>query len=669
MLGTYRPMDAIVHTHPLRAVLTELRQHDQCAELVLDYLSEAAVTAYLCQRFGDPRLAAALAHVLHRRTQGNPLFLIAVVDELLRQQVVREASVGWEVWGALDTIARIVPANLRALIELQLAHLSPEDQALLEAASVAGVEFTAAAVAASLTHADEAVETRCKALAHQGQFLQVRGRAEWPDGTVTAAYRFGHALYQDVLYQRIPAGHQTRWHARIGARLAHSFGEGAGEMAAAVALHCVRGGLWRQAVPYLQQAARRAAYQEAVAYFEQALAALARLPEHRDTLEQVIDLRFDLRNALQPLNALAQISDHLRAAETLAERLGDPQRLGRIASQLCIYFLDIGAPERAMVAGQRALALATAGGAFDVQVTAQIYLGLAYHAVGDFRQALDISRQATASLTGARCYERYAMASLPAVVARFCMVRCLAELGGFDEGIRVGEDAVQIAEAADYPYSTAAALMFVGFLYRRQGDLRKAVPVLERSLALAQRANIPRFFPMIASSLIAAYTLGGRVAEAAPLLEQIRVHMATGSRVVYHALVLIELSEACLLAGYVDEACTLVERLLELSRTHTGRGYQAHACRLLGDVARHRAPPNAEQATAHYRQALTLAEALGMRPLQAHCRLGLGTIYLQTGRRARAHAELSAAVRLYRAMAMTCWRPQAEAALVQVEAP
>ena len=90
ILGTYRPVDAIVQAHPLRTVLTELQQHGQCVELALDYLSEAEVAAYLGQRFGGTRLAADLARVLHQRTHGNPLFLIAVVDELVRQQVVIE---------------------------------------------------------------------------------------------------------------------------------------------------------------------------------------------------------------------------------------------------------------------------------------------------------------------------------------------------------------------------------------------------------------------------------------------------------------------------------------------------------------------------------------------------------------------------------------------------
>jgi tetratricopeptide (TPR) repeat protein len=157
-------------------------------------------------------------------------------------------------------------------------------------------------------------------------------------------------------------------------------------------------------------------------------------------------------------------------------------------------------------------------------------------------------------------------------------------------------------------------LYCVGLFYRRQGVLQKAIPMLERGLALSQSADIPLTFPMTASLLSAAYALAGRTAEALPLLDQMLERLATGRRMLQHALVITELSEACLLVGRVDEASALAERLLDLSNTHTGHGYQAHACRLLGEVARRREPPDIDQATTHYRQALTLAEEVGSAP-------------------------------------------------------
>jgi tetratricopeptide (TPR) repeat protein len=403
-----------------------------------------------------------------------------------------------------------------------------------------------------------------------------------------------------------------------------------------------------------------------VTYFEQALAALAQLPEHRDTLEQAIDLRLDLHNALHPLGEQARLFDQLRAAEALAERLGDDQRLGRIVSWLCIYFSAMGEYDRAIAASQRALALATTSGAFDVQVVSQTILGQVYYAGGDFRQALDYARRAMALLTGEQRYTNFGIVALPAVSSRGYVAGCLAELEGFAEGSGVVQEAVQIAEAAEQPFSIAAVLIFVGLLYRRKGDVHKATPALERGLALCQSANIPRLFPVAAAFLSAAYALAGRAVEALPLLGQALEHVVPGRRVIFQALVLTELSEALFLVGRVDEASALAERLLELSRTLPGRGYQAHALRLLGEAAARGAPPEAEQAATYYCQALALADELGMRPLQAHCHLGLGTLYVKVGRVEQARAELSAAIEMYRAMDMAFWLPQAEAALALV---
>jgi tetratricopeptide (TPR) repeat protein len=191
--------------------------------------------------------------------------------------------------------------------------------------------------------------------------------------------------------------------------------------------------------------------------------------------------------------------------------------------------------------------------------------------------------------------------------------------------------------------------------------------MLEQGLALCQTASIALFSPVAVSTLGVAYAFVGRTTEALSLLNQMLESIAPGSYTIYQGPVLAELSEAYLFVSRVDEASTLGGRLLELSHTHTGRGYQAHAYRLLGDIAMRREPPDVDQATAHYRQALALAEELGMRPLQAHCHRSLGMLYATTGQRAQACIELATAIALYRAMDMTFWLPQTEVALAQVE--
>jgi tetratricopeptide (TPR) repeat protein len=185
-------------------------------------------------------------------------------------------------------------------------------------------------------------------------------------------------------------------------------------------------------------------------------------------------------------------------------------------------------------------------------------------------------------------------------------------------------------------------------------------------MGICQDEDMPAFFSMMAAHLGAAYTLAGRVADAVPLLTQAMEQAIAIEMVAHQAICGLSLGEAQLLAGRLEEAHTLAERVLAHARAHGERGHEAYALRLLGEIAAHRAPPQVEPAKTHYRQALALAEELGMRPLQAHCHLGLGTLYVQMGRPEPARAALTAAIALYRSMEMTFWLPQAEAALIQM---
>jgi tetratricopeptide (TPR) repeat protein len=163
------------------------------------------------------------------------------------------------------------------------------------------------------------------------------------------------------------------------------------------------------------------------------------------------------------------------------------------------------------------------------------------------------------------------------------------------------------------------------------------------------------------------YSLYGRVTDAVPLLTRATEQAIALEMIGYQARCRLPLGEAQMLAGRLEEAHVHAERALAHTCEYQERGNQAYALHLLGDIAARCEPPDIEQAEAHYQHALALAEELGMRPLQAHCHRGLGTLYATTGQREQAHAALSAAIALYRAMAMTFWLPQAEAALAQVE--
>jgi tetratricopeptide (TPR) repeat protein len=271
------------------------------------------------------------------------------------------------------------------------------------------------------------------------------------------------------------------------------------------------------------------------------------------------------------------------------------------------------------------------------------------------------------SLEGAPRHERFGQVILPAVSSRAWLAVCHAELGLFAEGRALGEEGLQIAEAMAQPASLMRAAWGVGLLSLRQGDLARALPRLERSLRICQDADLPAFFPWLAAALGEMYTLTGRVADAVPLLTQALEQTTARDSIDLQTLCLLPLGEAHVLAGRWEEAHALAEHTLALTRTHQERGHQAYALRLLGAIAARREPPEVEPAAVHYRQALVLAEELGMRPLQAHCHRSLGMLYAMIAQQEQAHTALSTAMEMYQAMDMTFWLPQTEAALAQVE--
>jgi tetratricopeptide (TPR) repeat protein len=272
-----------------------------------------------------------------------------------------------------------------------------------------------------------------------------------------------------------------------------------------------------------------------------------------------------------------------------------------------------------------------------------------------------------ASLEGPRRRERFGQVILPAVVSRVWLAWCHAELGTFTEGRILADEGLQIAETAAHPGSLMVASWGIGLLALRQGNLPLALPRLEQAVSFCQDADLPWWFSWTAPALGAAYTMAGRIADALSLLTQALEQTTTMARVDFQVFCRLVFGEAQLLAGRLAEAHALAEETLALARAHQERGHQAYALRLLGDIAAQRDPPERDNAETYYQQAFTLAEELGMRPLVANCHLGIGKLYLKTGRQEQARAELSAAIEIYHTMHMTFWLTQAEAALAMTD--
>jgi class 3 adenylate cyclase/tetratricopeptide (TPR) repeat protein len=631
-------------------------------QLRLDPLPPESAQELLDTLLGNDAGLLPLKQRLIAQTEGNPFFLEESVRTLVETGVLLGEPGAYRLAQALPTIQ--VPATVQAVLAARIDRLPPEEKRLLQTAAVIGTEVPFALLPA-IGELSEAELRRGLGHLQGAEFLYETSL--FPE----LEYTFKHALTHEVAYGSLLLERRRGLHATIVSAIERLYADRLTEQVERLAQHAFRGEVWDKAVAYCRQAGTRAlarsALREAWACFEQALAALTHLPESRATQEQAIDLRFGLRNALMELGEMRQMLDYLREAKILAETIDDQPRLGRVSAYMCRYFREMGDHDGAVASGQHALAAAETLGDFALQVMAHHHLGVAYHTLGDHRRAMELLRSNVEALAGDLIRERFGLSGLPAVLSRAWLVRCLAELGAFPEGVAHGEEAVRIAEAVDHPLSLVHAYLGVGFLSLRQRDLFRAIPALERCLDLCRVYNILIWFRETAAALGCAYAFSGRVAEALPLLEQVEQRGAAMGTMGGQSLRVGYLSEAYLLAGRLEDATALTGRALDLSRRHKERGHLAWALRLLGEITTHQAPPKSEPAESHYRQALTLANELGMRPLQAHCHLGLGTLHARIGRPEQARAELSAAIGLYRAMEMTFWLPQAEAALVEVE--
>jgi class 3 adenylate cyclase/tetratricopeptide (TPR) repeat protein len=622
------------------------------SQLRLDALPPESAGELLSALLGDDPALEPLKGLLVKR--GNPFFIEESIRTLVETGALAGERGAYRLTRPIQAIE--VPATVQVILAARIDRLSAEDKRLLQTASVIGKDVPFVLLHAVAETAEDAVQ---RGLTHlqAAEFLYETRLFPEPE------YTFKHALTHDVTYGTLLQERRKALHARIVAAIERFYPDRLTEHVERLAHHAVRGEIWEQAVTYLHQAGAKAfarsANREAVTCFEQALTALGHLPETRETLERAIDLRFDLRTALFPLGNFERIFGCLREAERLAKTLDDQRRLGQLSVYMCHNLYITGHPTEALGFGQRAQAIAESLGDVRLQVTGNLYFGVACISAGDYRQAEDLLAKVLQLLEADLIRERLGLAGFPAVMAPCYLTQVFAERGEFKAGIAHGQESIRRAEALDHPYSLAWARWVLAYLQMTRGDLNDAVGLLERGVALSREWNLTYFSVNFMGILGYSYALSGRIAEGIPLLENALSAMETIGHATIRPLLLAYLGEAYVLDGRLEDALEFAGRALTFARERGQRPYEAWALRLLGEVTARRDPP--EHADGHYRAALALAEELGMRPLVAHCHLGLGRLYRGTGKREQAHERLITATTMYRDMDMPFWLEKAEA--------
>ena len=355
LLATYRPVEVILSQHSLKQLKQELIIQRRGEEVPLDLLSQIAVAEYLTARFPENAFPAGLAELIYQQTDGNPLFMVTAIAHLVTQGLLGAAS-GTDTWqlnGSLDHIRAAVPNGLQQTIERQVERLTLEEREVLQVASVAGVEFAAAIVAAGMGREVSSVEACCGSLAQRQWMLREVGLDELPDAVVSARYQFVHSLYREVLYRTCGAATRVRLHRRLGEALESAWAGNPTGVAAELARHFQEGHDYPRAVRYLQLAAttatRRQAHAAAVAILESAQTIIQKLPDSArgaaelDVLEQLAHVRDatgERSVATELYRALAERAAQVGRSDLEARaliNLGHQVRWSSIRSALPIY--------------------------------------------------------------------------------------------------------------------------------------------------------------------------------------------------------------------------------------------------------------------------------------------------------------------------------------------
>jgi tetratricopeptide (TPR) repeat protein len=616
-------------------------------QLHLDPLATVNAEALIRSLVGGDVALDPLTRVLLERTEGNPFFLEESVRALAETGGLVGEPGAYRPARDLDALA--IPPTVRAVLAARIDRLPSEEREILHAAAVVGKNVPLTLLQTIADAPAAAVAKAVATLQNAELLLQARVLPE-------VEYTFKHPLTHDVAYQAVQPDRRRALHARMVAALERVYADRLTDQVERLAHHAVAAESWSSALAYSRQAgakaAWRSAHREAVRHFEQALAVLGRRPTTPATREETLDVHLQLRWSLVPLGEYAKLGQSLGEAAVLAEALDDRLRLGEISQSMTNYLRMMGDSDGALAAGRRARAAATAVGNRALEIRATYQLAMVYRQRGDHEDAIGAYQAVVEFLQGSLLYERFGEPSVLSVHARRWLAAALAEVGRFAEAITAGAQALQIAETANNTFSLATASIGLGEVHAQQGDLERAMPLLERGIALCRERNFGLILPHAASGLGAALTRAERVDEALPLLELAFQTATARGLMAGCSRYLSRLGEARLAAGATRDAHDCAARALDAARKYQERASEAWALDLLGQIAARSPSPNLTASAERHGAAIDAAQSLGMKPLVALCHERLGELFRRAGDPERARDHVTTARSMCREMGM-----------------
>jgi tetratricopeptide (TPR) repeat protein len=623
-------------------------------EIRLDPLPVDSAEALADTLLGVAPELMPLKRRLVAHTAGNPFFLEESVQALVETRALEGERGHYRLAKPVDSIQ--IPDRVQAVLAARIDRLSRQGKAFLQAGAAIGADVPVALLqVVANTPSDEVL--RGLADLEAADFL--RASALVPD----LSYSFKHAITQDVAYSTLLKDQRRALHARIMTALEDSHrGERRAEQVERLAYHAMRAEDWGKAVTYLRDAGERAvarsANREAVAFYEDALGALRHLPESRETFALAIDLRLDLRPPLLQLGRLDDIHRLSKEAESMAQQVGDEDRLARAYTYLVNYHYLLGEPARTIEYGARCLGIAERRGDPALATLARRYLGHSHHVQGQQRLAIQILEDNLTALDPEIVGAPSVATTTAFVASASWLAWSLADLGEFERADACLDRARAQADGARHPYSQAIAWTLTGAVWHARGQVDRAVAPLARSLEICEQASLTVWQPIPATLLgLCLVALDRKDDGLALLRDGVRRAESLGV-MAYLSRWVLHLGEGLLAVGDTANARAVIDRGMALALAHGERAHEALAFRVLGDVAAREA--NFEAARQAYETALALAEELALRPLIARAHFDLGRLQRRLGHLRDAEEHLARAVVLFADMGMLAWLEQSQ---------
>jgi class 3 adenylate cyclase/tetratricopeptide (TPR) repeat protein len=621
----------------------------------------AAISAELLESLlGPDRALAPLKDLLVARTEGNPFFLEETVHTLMETNVLAGERGAYRLVGSVAALT--VPATAQAVLAARIDRLAPEDKRRLQAAAVVGKDVPLAELQVVADEPDEDLRAGIARLQAAEFLYEAR---LFPD----VEYTFKHALTHEVAYGTLLHERRRTLHARVADAIERLYADRRAEYVERIAHHAALGQLWDKAMVAFRDAANKAsarsAPRTAAAYFDQALHALDHLPRTTDLATVEIDLQLGLHGCLMPLGDVRRLHDAVVKAGETASTIGDRTRLGRVMGVTAQNWWYAGLPERAVKIAEEAVHVAEDAGDELGLIAAHFYLGVACHLRGDFARTVDTLRwtaeRAKIEFEGPRLHSL----RWRSINSLLWLGWALAELGDFSAALGVGDEAVRLSERHGTRFGLWHGYTGLGLARLMKGDVDGGLSTLLRAAAVAEESDLPLMATVTQALLGYAYLHSGNLEEASARLERATVQTESIGFMAFHPITLVYRSEAHLRHGQVAAAAAAAERAAELTREYRQHGYHAWSLWMLAEVTAHPAQLRPEAADARYREAIHLATQLGMRPLVAHCHLGLGKLYGRS-KSEQAREQLTTATTMYREMSMGFWREEAEMLMTEL---